>query len=96
MPILSVPCAGSPVLPGVPSRGATCLGAVFLALAIVAFWPPPLIGQAPPDTLRLSDAVAEALRANPSLAAARLAADAAQDRIAPWPARCRTRRFRSP
>lgn len=41
----------------------------------------PVLAQVPADTLRLADAIAEARATNPSLAAARLGADAALERI---------------
>lgn len=50
------------------------------ALAFSVALPLPVRAQAPVDTLRLSEAVARVRAANPALAAARLQADAAQQR----------------
>jgi len=58
------------------------------ALALGVLAARPVAGQAPSDTLRLADVLAEARGANPTLVAARLSADAASyrpSRAGAWP-----------
>jgi cobalt-zinc-cadmium efflux system outer membrane protein len=54
---------------------------ILLGLSVLAGWAATASAQAPTDTLRLSEAISTARSANPMLAAARLRADAAAERI---------------
>jgi cobalt-zinc-cadmium efflux system outer membrane protein len=54
---------------------------ILLGLSLLAGWAPAASAQAPTDTLRLSEAISLARSTNPKLAAARLRADAAAERV---------------